>query len=85
MPFDRLLFIEVLLAAAIVLAAIIATRSRLAVALLVLLALTFPLADQGWEGGVLIHVTNSHGLVVPDLLSVAALAWAGWLIVRQRR
>lgn len=84
MSYHRLLLVEVLLAVAIVLAGVVATRSRLAIPLLVLLAVTFPFADQAWEGAVLLPLTHNHGLVVPDLLSVAALLWAAWLVVRRR-
>jgi hypothetical protein len=82
--YHRLLIVEILLAAAILLAGVVATRTRLAIPLLVLLAVTLPFADQAWEGAVLIHFSSNHGFVVPDLLSVAALAWAAWLLVRRR-
>jgi len=36
------------------------------------------------EGGVLVVLSKSHGIVVTDLAGAAGLALAGWLVVRGR-
>ncbi len=77
--------IEGALALAIVLAALLARRDRWAIPLLVLLSLVWPIADQAWEGGVLLPLIPGHGVTVADLLGVAGLVWAAYLWWRGRR
>ncbi|SFB87364.1 hypothetical protein SAMN04487968_102110 [Nocardioides terrae] len=48
------------------------------------LSVLWLLLDHRMEGGVLVAVTPSHGLVTADLVGLTGLALAGWLVVRGR-
>ena len=61
------------------------SQSSTSVAALVLLVWVWLQVNQDFEGGVLIKVTDEHGLVVADLFGLAVLAWALVLAVRARR
>jgi len=49
-----------------------------------LLSFYWLLHNQRAEGGVLIKLSASHGIVATDLAGAAGLLLAGWLLVRGR-
>jgi lipopolysaccharide export LptBFGC system permease protein LptF len=49
-----------------------------------LLALYWLSHNHRAEGGVLVDLSPSHGIVATDLAGAAGLALAGWLLVRGR-
>jgi hypothetical protein len=71
--------------AALVVAAALAPRyGRWGGLVIAALSLYWLLDNQRSEGGVLIGLSPSHGLVAADLAGLAGLGLAGWLLVRGR-
>lgn len=73
-------------AVAMVIAAVMANRgSRPALAVLALLAFAWLGIDRLWEGPVLYTFNVHHGVTSADPVGVAGLAFAGWVLLRDRR
>lgn len=81
----RLVLTALALAAAMVLAGVVGRRQRIGSVILALLALVWLAADHGFEGAVLLTVTQTHGLTSTDLIGLAGLGVAIWLWFRLRR
>ena len=61
------------------------TARRVSAAVLVVLAVVWGLVNGPFEGPVLLVLSPGHGITTSDLLSVAAVLVAGWLVVFPRR
>lgn len=72
MPHDRLVAAVCLLSGAMVLAAVLALRSRIAAVLLIFLALAWLNIDKYFEGPVLWSLDRTHGLTLADVPALIA-------------
>jgi hypothetical protein len=84
----RVGLLGVALLAAMVLTALLAWRgSRIAAAAVLLLAGAWLLADKDFEGPHIVAFVPSHGLVVADLVGIAAVVVAvvAWIRTGRRR
>jgi hypothetical protein len=84
-PELRLVLTAFALIAAMVLAGFIGARQRSGIVLLALLCFVWFTVDREFEGGVLVTISSTHGLVSSDFVGIAGLAVAAWLWVRSVR
>jgi hypothetical protein len=80
----RTIITALALVAAMLLAGWLARKQRSAAIVLALLGIAWLTVDHDFEGGVILTVTEHHGLVTADLVGLAAIATAIWLWLRVR-
>ena len=81
----RIVLVVLVLLASMALSFALGRRQPIGAVLLALLSVLWLLVNSAFEGPVLIDFSNTHGLTTSDLVGVAGLLSAGWLLVRRRR
>lgn len=81
----RFAIIETGMALAIVLTAVVAWRTVLAVLPLFVLAIIWPVSDEAWEGKVFVTLSRNHGVTLADMLGPLAIIFGLAVLARWRR
>ena len=86
MPELRIQLTILALVAAMVLAGAIGLKQRVGAVMLALLSFVWLTVDVEFEGGLIVKLTKTHGLVVADLVGLLGLvcAFALWWRLRRR-
>ncbi len=85
MHIARIVVEAVALITAMVLAERWGRRQPVGAVILALLSVVWLGADKEWEAGVLVRLSDAHGLTTSDLLGLLGLGRATWLLVAHRR
>jgi hypothetical protein len=81
----RIIITACALVAAMALATWLGRTQRAGAVILALLGIAWLTVDHDFEGGVLVTVSQDHGLVTSDLVGLAAIGVAVWLWFRRSR
>ena len=81
----RIVLVVLVLLASMALSFALGRRQPIGAVLLALLSFLWLLVNSAFEGPVLIDFSLQHGLTTSDLVGIAGLLSAGWLLVRRRR
>jgi hypothetical protein len=80
----RVVLVVLALLASMALAYLVARRHRIGIVLLALQSVLWLLVNSDFEGPTLVDFSRTHGLTMSDLLGIAGLLLAGWLLVRRQ-